>query len=57
MTLAEQISANHQESVYAIRALYDEVSQLGDTDAAYEIENKRARAWAKQRSQILRGNT
>jgi hypothetical protein len=57
MTLAEKISANHQESVHAIRALYDEVAQLGDTDAAYEIENKRARAWAKQRSQILRGNT
>jgi hypothetical protein len=43
--------------VHAIRALYDEVSQLGDTDAAYEIENQRARAWAKQRSQILRENT
>ncbi|CAB4780978.1 unannotated protein [freshwater metagenome] len=57
MTLAEQISANHQASVYAIRALYDEVSSLGDTDAAYEIENKRARAWAQQRSQTLRGNT
>jgi hypothetical protein len=30
--------------------LYDEVAPLGDSDAAFELENRRAREWAAARA-------
>ena len=47
--IATQIAGNHAGAVTGIRALYDDVAPLGDSDAAYELENVRARAWAKKR--------
>lgn len=51
VALAEIIAANHPGAITAIRSLYDEVAPLGNSDAAYALENQRAREWAKLRSQ------
>ena len=47
--IATQIAGNHAGAVTAIRDVYDEVAPLGDSDAAFELENLRAREWAKKR--------
>lgn len=47
--IASQIAGNHSGAVTAIRGVYDEVAPLGDSDAAFELENIRAREWAKMR--------
>lgn len=57
LEIAESIANNHAGAVTAIRSLYDEVARLGDSDAAYALENQRAREWAKIRSQQVRGNS
>lgn len=48
--VAATIAANHAPAVSAIRSLYDEVAPLGDSDGAFELENRRAREWAAQRA-------
>lgn len=48
--IATTIAANHAPAVSAIRDLYDEVAPLGDSDAAFEWENRRAREWAARRA-------
>lgn len=47
--VAALIAGNHEGAVTAIRSVYDEVAALGDSDAAFELENVRAREWAKTR--------
>ena len=49
MEIAGRVAGNHAGAVTAIRAVYDEVAPLGESDAAFELENVRAREWAKQR--------
>ena len=56
LEIAELIAGNHAGAMTAIRSLYDEVAPLGDSNAAYALENQRAREWAKIRSQQVRGN-
>jgi hypothetical protein len=50
LQIAATIGANHGPAVSAIRRLYDEVAPLGDSDAAFELENRRAREWAAARA-------
>lgn len=50
LQIAATIAANHGPAVSAIRRLYDEVAPLGDSDAAFELENRRAREWAAARA-------
>ena len=57
LEIAESIANNHGGAITAIRSLYDEVAPLGNSDAAYALENQRAREWAKIRAQQVRGNS
>lgn len=43
------IAANHAEATAEVRALYDDVRPLGDSDEAFALENRRARDWAARR--------
>jgi enoyl-CoA hydratase len=53
LEVAESIASNHAGAITAIRSLYEEVAPLGNSDAAYAIENQRAREWAKLRAQQI----
>ena len=53
LEVAESIVNNHAGAITAIRSLYDEVAPLGNSDAAYALENQRAREWAKLRAQQI----
>jgi enoyl-CoA hydratase len=53
LEVAESIANNHAGAITAIRSLYDEVAPLGNSDAAYALENQRAREWAKLRAQQI----
>lgn len=53
LEIAESIAGNHARAITAIRSLYDEVAPLGNSDAAYALENQRAREWAKLRAQQI----
>jgi enoyl-CoA hydratase len=43
------IAGTHAEATTEVRALYDDVRALGDTDEAFAFENRRAREWAARR--------
>jgi enoyl-CoA hydratase len=53
LEVAESIASNHAGAITAIRSLYDAVAPLGDSDAAYALENQSAREWAKLRAQQI----
>ena len=53
LEVAESIANNHAGAITAIRSLYDEVAPLGNSEAAYALENQRAREWAKLRAQQI----
>lgn len=49
VAIATTIVGNSADATTEVRSLYDDVRPLGDTDEAFEFENRRARKWAARR--------
>lgn len=47
--IGESIATTHAEATTEVRRLYHDVRVFGDTDEAFEFENRRARDWAARR--------